>query len=81
MNRDKLFFISLIGFMIYILVEINYIRKTQDMILRSNTKMLEMMINDFDKKYGSDFLRLAFSGKKKNIVNGIKKLVNWFENY
>ena len=51
MNRDKLFFISLIGFMIYILVEINYIRKTQDMILRSNTKMLEMMINDFDKKF------------------------------
>ncbi|MBD23343.1 MAG: 1-aminocyclopropane-1-carboxylate deaminase [Alphaproteobacteria bacterium] len=37
--------------------------------------------NDFDKKYGSDFLRLAFSGKKKNIINGIKKLVNWFENY
>ena len=51
MNRDKLFFISLIGFMIYILVEINYIRKTKDMILRSNTKMLEMMINDFDKKF------------------------------
>ena len=40
--------IPMIGFMIYMLVEINYIRKTQDMILRSNTKMLEMMINDFD---------------------------------
>ena len=49
MNRDKLFFIYLIGFIIFILVEINYIRKTQDMILRSNTKMLEMMIIDLDK--------------------------------
>ena len=35
--------------------------------------------NDFDKKYGLDFVRLAFSGKKeKKIVKGIKKLVKWF---
>ena len=48
MNRNNLFFISLIGFMIYILVELNYIRKTQDMILKSNSKMLELMIEDID---------------------------------
>jgi len=48
MNRNNLFFISLIGFMIYILVELNYIRKTQDMILKSNAKMLELMIEDID---------------------------------
>ena len=34
--------------------------------------------NDFDKKYGLDFVRLAFSGKKEKIVKGIKKLVKWF---
>ena len=48
MNRNNLFVISLIGFMIYILVELNYIRKTQDMILKSNSKMLELMIEDID---------------------------------
>ena len=37
--------------------------------------------NDFDKKYGSDFVRLAFSGKKRNVKKGIKKLVEWFGNY
>ena len=37
--------------------------------------------NDFDKKYGLNFIRLAFSGKKKEkVVKGIKKLVNWFNN-
>ena len=36
--------------------------------------------NDFDKKYGSDFIRLAFSGKKEIVAKGIKKLVNWFNN-
>ena len=30
--------------------------------------------NDFDKKYGSDFIRLAFSGKKEIVAKGIK---NW----
>ena len=34
--------------------------------------------NDFDKKYGLDFVRLAFSGKKEKIGKGIKKLVKWF---
>ena len=37
--------------------------------------------NDFDKKYGSNFLRLAFSGHKKNIVKGTKRLVEWFESH
>ena len=36
--------------------------------------------NDFDKKYGSNFLRLAFSGHK-NIVKGTKRLVEWFESH
>jgi len=54
MNRNNLFFISLIGFMIYILVELNYIRKTQDMILKSNSKMLELMIEDIDRYYQSN---------------------------
>ena len=34
--------------------------------------------NDFDKKYGLNFIRLAFSGKKEKTVKGIKKLVKWF---
>jgi len=48
MNKMNLFVISLIGFMIYVLVEINYIRKSQDMIFRSNAKMLEILIEDID---------------------------------
>ena len=48
MNRNNLFFISLIGVMIYVLVELNYIRKTQDMIFKSNAKMLEIIIEDID---------------------------------
>ncbi len=35
---------------------------------------------DFDKKYGSEYVRLAFSGKKKTIAKGIKKLVSWIQN-
>jgi len=37
--------------------------------------------NDFDKIYGSQFIRLAFSGKNKNVAQGIRKLTQWFENY
>lgn len=37
--------------------------------------------DDFDKKHGTDYLRLAFSGKKRMVSKGIKKLVDWFENY
>ena len=37
--------------------------------------------NDFDKIYGSQFIRLAFSGNNKNVAQGIRKLTQWFENY
>ena len=49
--------------------------------LLSQTGVVLTPGDDFDKKYGSNFLRLAFSGNKIKIKKGIKKLVEWLNNY